>query len=120
MGFTSSMPLLFTVRSAGHGGKFRGTEEEYLDLLRLGLSLGVELLDVECKWSDEGIDEIATFRGETGLVGSFCDISRPPQPDDLRQLFQSCNLRNQAAVARVVISGATREDCWLVQKVGAE
>ncbi|CAK9031234.1 Polyubiquitin [Cleaved into: Ubiquitin] [Durusdinium trenchii] len=38
-------PMLFTVRSVEHGGKFNGTEDEYFQLNELGLQLCAEFLD---------------------------------------------------------------------------
>lgn len=40
-------PLLYTVRSVEHGGRFAGSEQQYVELNLLGLQLGAELLDVE-------------------------------------------------------------------------
>lgn len=42
-----SKPVVWTVRTATEGGQFRGSDEEYLHLLRTGLECGVEYVDIE-------------------------------------------------------------------------
>merc|ERR1719285_615392 len=43
----SPMPILFAVRTMAHGGKFAGSEDEYFELVELGIKLGCELVDIE-------------------------------------------------------------------------
>jgi len=116
---TNGAPLLFTVRSRDHGGGFAGSEDEYFALLRLGLRLGCELVDIECTWAEERIDEIVRQRCSTLLVGSFHEIRRTPSAEELASLFRRCSLGGSAAIAKVVIKCSSREDNWHIQEVGA-
>lgn len=115
---THGAPVLYSVRSAAQGGNFAGGEGEYLELLRLGLALGAELLDLECTQSQEVIDEIVSYRGSTFLVGSYHDLHGMPSKEELSALFQRCALLGHAAVARVVVAGTSREESWRVQEAG--
>lgn len=117
---TQGAPILYTVRSVDHGGKFKGTEDEYFELNSLGLKLGCELLDVESTWSGDKIAALAAQRGSTLLIGSFHDFNRMLSRFELEYQFRQCTLEGAAAVAKVVVKGGQRQDNWLVQEVGAE
>eukprot|EP01137_Pigoraptor_chileana_P019147 Opistho-2@79752 len=45
------LPLIYTVRSTAQGGAFDGDEHSMFALLRLGVRLGCEYIDVESTWS---------------------------------------------------------------------
>ncbi|CAE7472607.1 SULT6B1 [Symbiodinium natans] len=101
-------PLLYTVRSSDHGGKFTGSEDEYFELNKLGLQLCAEFLDVECTWSATNIAALAARRGPSKLVGSYHNFDR----------FKNCLLDGAASIAKVVVKPKVREDNWIVQEVG--
>jgi len=72
----STLPIIFTVRTQGQGGKFPLSEEETAKkLMLLALSWGVEYLDVELGWSDLTIAEVVANRGFSKLIGSHHDLS---------------------------------------------
>ena len=72
----STLPIIFTVRTHGQGGKFPPSEEETAKkLMLLALSWGVEYLDVELGWSDLTIAEVVANRGFSKLIGSHHDLS---------------------------------------------
>ena len=41
----SRLPIIWTVRSIAQGGNFRGSEEEYMELMMLGVLLGADFLE---------------------------------------------------------------------------
>lgn len=72
----SPLPIIFTVRTNGQGGRFPPTEEAAAKQLMLAaLSWGVEYLDVELGWSDETIAEVVASRGFSKLIGSHHDFN---------------------------------------------
>lgn len=71
----SPLPIIFTIRTRGQGGRFPPSEESAAKrLMLLALSWGVEFLDVELGWSDETIAEVVASRGFTKLIGSHHDL----------------------------------------------
>ncbi|CAE8709574.1 unnamed protein product, partial [Polarella glacialis] len=116
---TAGTPLLYTIRSTEHGGKFSGSEKEYFELNQLGLTVGVELLDLECTWDSSKINDFVSRKGSTLLVGSYHNFDRMPDRAELAETFRRCSLGGRAAAAKVVVKGGSREDNWIVQEVGA-
>ncbi len=71
----SPLPIIFTIRTQGQGGRFPPSEEGVAKtLMLLALSWGVEYLDVELGWSDETIAEVVASRGFSKLIGSHHDF----------------------------------------------
>lgn len=71
----SPLPIIFTIRTQGQGGRFPPSNEAMAKkLMLLALSWGVEYLDVELGWSDETIAEVVASRGFSKLIGSHHDV----------------------------------------------
>ncbi|EUC60327.1 pentafunctional aromatic protein, partial [Rhizoctonia solani AG-3 Rhs1AP] len=73
---TSSLPVVFTVRTASQGGAFPDTaEKEAFALYNLALRHGVEYIDVEISWSDKKIQDLAARKGASQIIASWHDWS---------------------------------------------
>ncbi|KAI1139747.1 Pentafunctional AroM protein [Hypoxylon sp. FL0543] len=72
---TAKIPIIFTVRSASQGGRFKYTsEKELLPLYRTAMRTGVEYVDLEMTLSDETLDAIIQSRGSsTRIIASHHD-----------------------------------------------
>ncbi|KAI4145579.1 MAG: hypothetical protein LQ340_006229 [Diploschistes diacapsis] len=70
------VPIIFTIRSVGQGGKFpespKGVQRAG-ELLRLALRMGVEFLDLEISLSDEFLQSIVDIKGHTKIIASHHD-----------------------------------------------
>ncbi|KAH9814228.1 EPSP synthase-domain-containing protein [Melampsora americana] len=73
----TNLPIIFTVRTDGQGGKFpgQGSEKEYFELLELGLRTGCEYVDVELGHSPELIRQLRAKKGNSLLIGSYHDFA---------------------------------------------
>ncbi|KAF8170344.1 type I 3-dehydroquinase-domain-containing protein [Mycena galopus ATCC 62051] len=77
----SPLPILFTLRTVRHGGRFPDIPNEELAinnlhaLLRHALRLGVEYLDLEVTFPPSILDNIVSLKGNTTIIGSYCDIA---------------------------------------------
>ncbi|WFD35885.1 hypothetical protein MCUN1_002753 [Malassezia cuniculi] len=70
----TSLPVLFTVRSVSQGGMFPDeAEDAYFELVRLGLRLGCEYIDVEMHRSATRLSAVRAIKGHARLVASYHD-----------------------------------------------
>jgi len=73
---TTSLPIVFTVRTIAQGGAFPDNAEgDAFELLKLALRLGVEYVDVEISASEKFITELASHKGFSQIVASWHDWS---------------------------------------------
>jgi pentafunctional AROM polypeptide len=78
--YSSNLPIIFTVRTIGEGGRFSGTEEERIELLNCGIRSGCEFIDVE--FHPNGVepqnpfrkyDHLLSIKGNALIIGSYHD-----------------------------------------------
>lgn len=82
----SSRPLMFTVRSTSHGGKFSGSEEGRESLIEQLLALEPAFFDLEYDMRQEFIEKmIRTFR-KTKIVISYHNFKEVP---DLENIYSA-------------------------------
>ncbi|KAJ7254628.1 aromatic amino acid family biosynthesis-like protein [Mycena haematopus] len=72
----TSLPLIFTVRTVSQGGAFPdNAQKEGFELLKLGLALGIEYLDVEISLPEPTIRELISRKGHSKIIASWHDWS---------------------------------------------
>ncbi|KAJ7729534.1 type I 3-dehydroquinase-domain-containing protein [Mycena maculata] len=77
----SPLPILFTLRTVRHGGRFPDIPNEEnainsLDaLFRHALRLGVEYIDLEATFPPSVLADIVSLKGNTSIIGSYCDVT---------------------------------------------
>ncbi|KAF8201152.1 Shikimate dehydrogenase [Mycena galopus ATCC 62051] len=72
----TSLPLIFTVRTVSQGGAFPDNAvKEGFELLKLGLALGIEYLDVEIALPEPMIRELIARKGHSKIIASWHDWS---------------------------------------------
>ena len=70
----TELPVVFTVRTQGQGGKFPDNAHDHaMSLCQLALRMGVELLDIEVQYPEAFIREIVRRKGNTKLIASHHD-----------------------------------------------
>jgi len=70
----TTLPLVFTVRTASQGGAFQDSATaEAGTLLKLALRLGVEYIDVETTLPTPLIQELVASKGHSCIIASFHD-----------------------------------------------
>ena len=71
---TAKLPIIFTVRTAGQGGRFPDDDhEQALGLYKLALKLGIEFVDLEVTMPEHVIQTVAESRGFSSIVASHHD-----------------------------------------------
>ncbi|KAJ3187017.1 3-dehydroquinate dehydratase (3-dehydroquinase) [Gaertneriomyces sp. JEL0708] len=75
----AGVPVIFTVRTRGQGGKFDGSAEERRRLVKKGVQWGCEYVDVE----SEDLKAVSEWRGQEGkgvgktvVIGSWHDVKQ--------------------------------------------
>ena len=70
----TSLPIIFTVRTQGQGGRFpTENDDEARALLELGLRMGVEFLDLELQYPESFLESIIKIKGHTRIIASHHD-----------------------------------------------
>ncbi|KAI3630607.1 hypothetical protein MIR68_012042 [Amoeboaphelidium protococcarum] len=75
----SPTPVIYTVRSATEGGKFKGSLQEYQQLSLLGFKLGCEYVDIEMALiTDDYRQLLIQYRNTppTRIIASYHDVQR--------------------------------------------
>ena len=73
---STSLPIVFTVRTVSQGGVFPDTaEKEAFELMDLALRHGVEYLDVELSWPEKRVRELSSRKGFSKIIASWHDWS---------------------------------------------
>ena len=69
-----SLPVIFTIRTQGQGGKFPDSNHEAaFSLYRLALRMGVEFLDLEIQFPDYLLRSVVQAKGHTTIIASHHD-----------------------------------------------
>ncbi|KAF9266627.1 Shikimate dehydrogenase [Marasmius fiardii PR-910] len=72
----SPLPIVYTVRTVSQGGAFPDdAHAEAVELLKLGLALGVEYLDVEISLPEKARKELVSRKGTSQIIASWHDWS---------------------------------------------
>ncbi|KZT06660.1 Pentafunctional AroM protein [Laetiporus sulphureus 93-53] len=72
----TSLPIVFTVRTASQGGQFPDyLEKEAFELFHNAIRLGVEYVDVEISWSERQIQDLVSRKGHSQIIASWHDWS---------------------------------------------
>ncbi|KAJ7267449.1 Shikimate dehydrogenase [Mycena rebaudengoi] len=73
---TTTLPLIFTVRTVSQGGAFPDdAQKEAFELLKLALAVGIEYLDVEISLPEAMIQELISRKGHSQIIASWHDWS---------------------------------------------
>ncbi|KAF8629403.1 hypothetical protein AX15_003457 [Amanita polypyramis BW_CC] len=114
----SPLPILFTVRTAPQGGKYPcvqetdpSTVEGLKDLLKHGLRLGVEYLDLEATHPPSILNSISCMNGNTTIIGSHHDYTGtlPWTGLQMWQMYDSI-VKMGAGIVQIVNTARTFED----------
>lgn len=71
------LPVVFTVRTQGQGGKFSDKDEARMfELLQWGARWGCEYVDVEMGWSQAATQALVDIKGESLIISSWHDVRR--------------------------------------------
>ena len=91
----TKMPIVFTVRSDGQGGKFvrdtkEETEREMFALLSLAVRLACEFVDVEACWDETVRLQLLENKLSSKIIASYHCFHDRPSLESTRAFFEKC------------------------------
>eukprot|EP00667_Euglena_gracilis_P001208 EG_transcript_1208 len=98
----SALPIIYTVRTVGQGGKFPEDEQRVFDLLHHGVRLGCEYVDMETCWSLQARGQLLANRGVSRIISSFHDPKGLLPWPEMKLHFLEGSHRGQVDVVKVV------------------
>lgn len=105
--------LLITNRKMDEGGRFEGSENERVALLKEAVRLGVDYVDIELSTKEALIEELLLkIRGNenrTKLIVSCHDFNGTSPESELKDRFDKC-LETGADIAKIVTYANSVED----------
>ncbi|KAJ7125029.1 type I 3-dehydroquinase-domain-containing protein [Mycena epipterygia] len=128
----SSLPILFTLRTARHGGRFPDipNDETAINnvtaLFRHALRLGIEYIDLEVTLPPLVLRDIVSSKGNTTIIGSYCDITgsiswmephTEEKPSQTMQLYDRIVHMGADIVKIVSIARSSQDNLSLLQFV---
>eukprot|EP01135_Chromosphaera_perkinsii_P007194 Nk52_evm2s745 gene=Nk52_evmTU2s745 len=96
------LPIIFTVRSRGQGGKFPDEPEKMFSLLELGARLGCEYVDMESHWPVEYSSRLLATKKGSKIIASYHAPPNNCSIGDLRGWFDVCQFGGRADIVKIV------------------
>ncbi|MEM3728792.1 MAG: type I 3-dehydroquinate dehydratase [Candidatus Bathyarchaeia archaeon] len=102
-------PLIATIRTPGHRGKFLGREDERIKILLSAASSGFSYVDIELDspWLKNAVNDLLAM-GVKPII-SFHDFEKTPETAKLQQILKS-EIAMGADVCKIVTTAQTMQD----------
>ena len=113
----TSLPIVYTVRTKSQGGAFPDEAvAEAIELLQLGLQLGVEYLDVEITLPEKSIKELNVQKGFSKVIASWHDWSGSVRWDSplLKEKYDTASRLGD--IIKIVSKASSIEDNFVLNK----
>lgn len=114
-------PLLFTCRPQWEGGRFEGSEDERLDVLRQAIAGGADYIDLELKAAESMRQSLleSCAASSCRLLLSWHDFSGTPSRQALMSIFQQM-YRSGAHIGKIVTTAKRFQDVLQVLSLQQE
>lgn len=71
----TSLPLIFTIRTIGQGGRFPDdAHAKALDLFKLAVRMAIEYIDLELSFPDDLLEYVSQNKGFSKIIASYHDL----------------------------------------------
>ncbi|MBW2979965.1 shikimate dehydrogenase [Candidatus Woesearchaeota archaeon] len=100
----SKKPLIVTVRKRSEGGKFSGSEEKRINLLKKAIELSADFVDIELSSGTKAISQLKKLSKKTKIIVSHHNFKKTP---DLNSIYSkikktNCDVIKIAAFAQSI------------------
>ncbi|EDQ88471.1 uncharacterized protein MONBRDRAFT_32780 [Monosiga brevicollis MX1] len=104
-------PIIFTVRTEPQGGRYAGSPAKYAALLRVGIRLGCEIVDVEADLPSDELRQLTRLvPASTTLLGSLHFLRPCGGAQELTAALHNCALGGRADLLKVIFTADTPGD----------
>ena len=110
------LPVISTVRSSDHGGRFHGTKEEQLQLLLRAAAAGSSYVDWEFRRGEDLPDELAGMRER--VILSYHNFKETPPDNMLESLFNEMAAIKAGVVKMVTLAQKMEDNHSLLNLIG--
>jgi pentafunctional AROM polypeptide len=108
---TTSLPIVFTVRTRSQGGMFPDDAEDAMfELLQLGIRLGCEYVDVECGWDQTKTQGVVDSKGYTKIIASWHDWSGHLKWDSEEVVEKYTLAKKHGDIVKIVSKATSLQD----------
>jgi len=109
--YKSSVPVLFTNRAPFEGGRFKGSEQERIDLLCDAVRAGADYVDIELQTKADLFEKLMTTarRYQTKTICSFHDFRKTPEKGKLDEILNAIQ-RADASIGKIVTMAQAKDD----------
>lgn len=104
---------LFTLRRHDHGGKFRGSDHEQMEICMQALSSGADIIDIE--WDSKCAQEIVSTGVNTIL--SYHNFSGMPSPDELASITEHITCLKPTAIKLIPTANSLEDSVRILRWV---
>ncbi|KAF3933283.1 hypothetical protein ABW20_dc0109877 [Dactylellina cionopaga] len=116
----TSLPLIFTIRTAGQGGRYPDSAVEEAEKLYLAaLRMGFEYLDLEMTWPEALLQRITSAKGFTKIIASHHDTKQVYSWSDGSWIPTFNKAVEHGDIVKLVGIARTLEDNYSLEKFRA-
>ncbi|UZJ56430.1 hypothetical protein CBS101457_005750 [Exobasidium rhododendri] len=107
----TNLPIVFAIRTVSQGGMFPDeAEDEYFELLKLGLRTGCEYVDLEIGWKSERLEAVKIHKGHSHILASWHDWSGAWRWNSVEALEKYQVAAKYGDIAKLVSKATAFED----------
>ncbi|KAG5519561.1 hypothetical protein PMAC_001716 [Pneumocystis sp. 'macacae'] len=111
-----NLPLIYTLRTADHGGSFPSEEEIVEKFILHGAKLGVEFLDIQLNMPSRLFRTIRNSWPYTKIIASFHSIEKPISCDDFEWIQKYKEAQQYGHIVKLVGISTSFEDNFLLKE----
>jgi 3-dehydroquinate dehydratase/shikimate dehydrogenase len=108
--------IIFTCRKKSDGGKFSGTEEERIRLLKKAIGLGAGFIDIEDSTDKKTIKDLIKNKKDTLVILSHHNFSSTPSLEELEKTYSKIK-KLSPDIIKIVAFAKSGNDCFKIFKL---
>lgn len=89
-----NLPIIVTCRPSSLNGKFKGPEQQRLELLRTAIKLNAHYVDIESESDKDTINELLKNKNGTRIIISHHDFKQTPEITELNKIYNNIKTLN--------------------------
>lgn len=108
-------PIIMTCRKHAEGGKFQGTEEERIKILKDCINLNADYIDVELSSGKDVIDNLIQKKGKTKIIVSYHNFKLVPE--NLNQIYDDIKSTNYDIIKIACMANSLKDNLIILDLI---